>query len=138
MGFEVSVIGTIVLRCVHYALALAADDVETGNGPTYWRIHVVLLGDGMRVEGRARFAEKEMANLGAALEELLAGKRTIASLHSEDKAVYLSFDRRTDTEFGVAIRMMREAERGVYSAAETRTPRSQIEDFAARSKRFPY
>jgi hypothetical protein len=132
------VIGTIVLRCLHYAVSIGAEDVVMGDGPSTWIATLVLLGDGMRVECSGKLREDELPGLAAQLEDLLGGKRTSASLASADGTLYVSFERRSDNELAVALRLLRDPARGVIAVTETLAGRAAVEDFAARAKRFPY
>lgn len=130
-------IGSLVLRTEHQAIAIGALDIELREGASSrWRTKIVLLSEGMRIESAAMLDEEEMPALGAQLEELVAGRRTAATLASADGSLYLAFEARSESELGIVIRMRREG--GVISVAESRIARAHAGEVAAAARAFPY
>lgn len=137
-------IGNLVLRTAEHAIAIGALDLElpASDGEegarSRWRVKIVLLSEGMRVESTAMLAEEELPALGAELEELVAGRRTRASLASQDGSLYLALEARSESELGIALRILRDRERGVISVVESRIARAHAADVAGAARRFPY
>lgn len=130
-------IGTLVIRTAHQAIAIGALDIELREGSTSrWRTKIVLLSDGMRIESAATLDEEEIPALGAQLDELVRGQRSAASLASADGSLYLAFEAHSESELVIVIRMLREG--GVISVAESRITRAHAGELASAARRFPY
>lgn len=130
-------IGSLVLRTEHQAIAIGALDLELREGASSrWRTKIVMLSEGMRIESAAMLAEEEIPALGAQLEELAQGRRSAASLASEDGSLYLAFEAHSESQLVIVVRMLREG--GVLSVAESRIARAHAGDLAAAARRFPY
>jgi hypothetical protein len=133
------VIGSIVLHAATHAIAIGALDLELREGDSSrWICKVMLLGEGMRIEADARLAEGELPAFGAELGELASGQRDKASLASEDGALYLAFEARSESELTIAVRLLRDRAHRVISVLETRMARADAYDVAAAMRRFPY
>lgn len=132
-------IGTIELRCAHYVLAIGAEDLELGpDGANAWRALFALLSDGTRVLARGVLAEREIAELGERIDDLLRGERAAVSYQTADGTFYFALERRRGDELGLSVRLVSDHARGAYSCAETRVSRARVADFAREARDFPY
>lgn len=132
-------IGTIELRCTHYVLAIGAEDLELADdGTNAWKALFALLSDGTRVLARGRLGEKEMAELGQRVDELLRGERAAVSYLTTDATFYFALERRRGDELGLSVRLVSDPVRGAYSCAETRVSKARVADFAREARDFPY
>ena len=132
-------IGAIELRCAHCVLAIGAEDlVLADEGGSSWKALFALLTDGSRVLARGTLGEREMAELGQRIDELLRGERAAVSFLTEDGTFYFALERRRGDELGLSVRLVFDRERGAYSCAETVVPKTRVADFAREALDFPY
>lgn len=132
-------IGSIVLRGNGILVAIGAEDLDVATrGPSCWRVKIVLAGEGMRIETPGTLGEDELPALARDIDALFAGGRTAATFASADGTLFLSFDRRSEAEAGIMIRIVRDRSSGLYSSVETLAPRRDVEDFARRALKFPH
>ncbi|UJR84781.1 hypothetical protein [Sandaracinus amylolyticus] len=132
-------IGAIELRCAHYLLAVGAEDLELhDDGTSTWRALFALLADGTRVIVRGSLGEREIAELGTRIDELLRGERAAVSFLTGDGTLYVALERRKGDELGLFVRLVSDASRGAYSCAETRASRARVAQLARDALGFPY
>lgn len=137
-GAKAIVIGSIVLRGDAVLLAIGAEDLELLQGRTQFKTKMVLAGEGLRIVTEGTLLENELPSLAGRIDALLARDREAATFESEDRSLYLSMTRDGEQDARIAIRLMRDKDRGLYSTVETGAARRDLEDFARKSFRFPY
>lgn len=132
-------IGSLVVRCAHFVVAIGAEDLEVREGaPSRWSIAIALAGDGMRIRQLATLDDRELPALARELEALQEGRRSAAHLVSKDGTLRLTFARGPEKDFIVAVWIRRDAATGLYSTAESHVSPSALDDVARRASRFPY
>lgn len=132
-------IGSIVLRGDSVLLAIGAEDLELlEGGRTQFKAKLVLVGEGLRIVSEGTLLENELPSLAGRIDALCAGNREAATFESEDRSLYLSMTRDGEQDARIAIRLMRDKDRGLYSTVETGAARRDLEDFARNAFRFPY
>jgi hypothetical protein len=133
------VIGSIVLRGDSVLLAIGAEDLELAEDrPSRFRTKMVLAGDGLRIIADGSLLENELPALAGQIDAMFSGTRMAASFESADGSLYLSMTREGEYDARIAVRMVQEKERGLYSTVETGAARHDLEDFARKALRFPY
>ena len=132
-------IGSLTLRSVHYVLVIGAKDVEVvPDAPARWTVSLMFAGDGLRLDSMGVVGEDEMRAFADELDALSGGRRTKAQLATADGSLSVALERRGPIEVSVAIRLLRDRATGLYSAAETITLRSHVDEVAAQARRFPH